>query len=240
MSDLSTEQRFRKVTDIAFTLLDAQRFFIDKENYALADNANVNGKALGYIYGVLDALLQSANLDIRGVEAEAALHSLIARLFPAEVGKAGTSVGYLKNMQNEPEIMNGVMLGGTDITAWLRHKSPPMLWATCFSEQLARLAEQRRKDNARSSDVQMQKATQELDREREQQLTLARNWILLFWIFAGIGVCLGLMAQLHLNFYISALLGAITGFLASRVLALYVGMIIGRRAARKLKNLGMR
>jgi hypothetical protein len=240
MSELSTEQRFRKITDIAFGSLDAQSFLIDKEKFALTDNTGkVNGKALGYIYGALDALLQSANLDIRGLEAEAALHSLIARLFPAEVGKAGTYVGYLRNMQNEPEIMNGVMLGGTDVTDWLRHKTPPMLWTTCFHRGLARLAEQRRAPNAKSSDMQSQKSIQELELERQQQLTLARNWIILFWVFAAIGVMLVLMSQLHLNFYISALLGAIAGFLASRMLAYNVGIVLGRRAARNLKK-GMR
>ena len=144
MSDLSIDQTFRKVSDIAFELLDAQSFFIDKEKFVITDEAGtVNGKALGYIFGILDALLQYAKLDIRDIQGEAALHSLIARNFPAEVGKVGTYVGYLKNMQNEPEVMNGVMLGGQQATDWLRLKATPVRWAGCFSEELARLAEQR-------------------------------------------------------------------------------------------------
>jgi hypothetical protein len=144
MPDLSKEERFGKITDIAFELLDPQSVFIDKQKFLLTDDAgNVNRKALGYIYGVLDAFSQWANLDIRDIEGEAALHSLIARIFPAEVAKVGTYVGYLKNMQSEPELMNGVMLGGTDLANWSRHKTPLTRWPTCFSEELARLAEQR-------------------------------------------------------------------------------------------------
>jgi hypothetical protein len=146
MSDLSKEERFGKITDIAFELLDPLSIFIDKQKFVLTDDAgNVNGKALGYIYGVLDAFSQWAKLDIRDAEGEAAVYSLIARIFPAEVGKVGTYLDYLKNTQNEPEIMNGVMLGGRDLTNWLRHKTPLTLWPTCFNEELARLAEERRK-----------------------------------------------------------------------------------------------
>ena len=68
MSDLSKEQRFRKVGDIAFGLLKVQRSFIDKDKFVIADKAgNVNGKALGYVFGMLDALLQYAALDIRDI-----------------------------------------------------------------------------------------------------------------------------------------------------------------------------
>jgi len=38
-----------------------QRSFIDKDKFVIADKAgNVNGKALGYVFGMLDALLQYA------------------------------------------------------------------------------------------------------------------------------------------------------------------------------------
>ena len=134
MSDLSTEQRFRKVADIAVGLLNVQRSFIDKDKFVITDKVgNANGKALGYVFGMLEALLQHANLDIRGIEGEAALHSVIARMFPAEVGNVGTYVDRLKNIQSEPEIMNGVTLGGKQARDWLRHKTPPVRWTTCFS-----------------------------------------------------------------------------------------------------------
>ena len=134
MSELSTEQRFRKVADITFGLLNVQRSFIDKNKFVITDKVgNVNGKALGYIFGMLDALLQQVNLDIRDIEGEAVLHSVIARMFPAEIGNVGTYVGRLKNMQSEPEIMNGVMLGGKQARDWVRHKTPPVRWTTCFS-----------------------------------------------------------------------------------------------------------
>jgi hypothetical protein len=103
----------------------------------------INGKALGYVFGFLDALLQSSKLDIRDVEGEAFMHSLLARLFPPEVARTGTYVAHLRNMRDDPEVMNGVMLGGKQAVDWLRHKAPPVRWATCFSEELARLSEER-------------------------------------------------------------------------------------------------
>ena len=61
MPDLSKEQRFRKIGDIAVGLLKVQRSFIDKDKFVIADKAgNVNGNALGYVFGMLDALLQYA------------------------------------------------------------------------------------------------------------------------------------------------------------------------------------
>jgi len=134
MSDLSTEQRFSKVAGVVVGLLKVQRAFINKDKFILTDKAGtVNGKALGYIFGMLDALLQHANLNIRDVEGEAALHSVIARMFPAEAGNVGTYVDYLKNIQSKPQITDGVMLGGRQATDWLRYKTPPVRWTTCFS-----------------------------------------------------------------------------------------------------------
>jgi hypothetical protein len=133
LSDLSKEQRFRKVGDIAVGLLKVQRSFIDKDKFVITDKVGkVNGKALGYVFGMLDALLQCANLDIRDVEGEAALHSVIARMFPAEVVNAATYFGRLKNIESELEITNGITLGRKQATDWLRHKTPPVRWTTCF------------------------------------------------------------------------------------------------------------
>jgi hypothetical protein len=97
------------------------------------------------VFGFLDALLQSGKLDIRDAEGDAAVHSLIARLFPAEVARTGSYVGHLRNMSDDAEIMNGVMLGGKQATDWLRYKAAPVRWATCFSEEFARMAEERDK-----------------------------------------------------------------------------------------------
>jgi hypothetical protein len=94
---------------------------------------NVNGKALGYVFGMLDALLQYANLEIREMEGEATLHSVIARMFPAEVVNVGNYFGRLKNIESELETTNGIMLGRKQATDWLRHKTPPVRWTTCFS-----------------------------------------------------------------------------------------------------------
>jgi hypothetical protein len=134
LSDLSKEQRFRKVGDIAVGLLKVQRSFIDKDKFVIMDKVgNVNGKALGYIFGMLDALLQCVNLDIRDIEGEAALHSVIALMFPTAVLDVGTYFGRLKNIENALEITIGIMLGRKQTADWLRHKTPPVRWTTCFS-----------------------------------------------------------------------------------------------------------
>jgi len=134
LSDLSKEQRFRKVGDIAFGLLKVQRSFIDKDKFVITDKlGNINGKALGYVFGMLDALLQYADLDIRDIAGKAALHSVIARMFPAEAANVGTYFDRLKNIESELEITNGIMLGRKQATDWLHHKTPPVRWTTCFS-----------------------------------------------------------------------------------------------------------
>ena len=133
MSDLSKVQRFRKIGDIAAGLLKVQRSFIDKDKFVIADKVgNVNGKAVGYVFGMLDALLQCADLDIRDIEGEAALHSVIARMFPAQAVNVGTYFSRLKNIESELEITNGIMLGRKQAADWLRHKTPPVRWTTCF------------------------------------------------------------------------------------------------------------
>jgi len=134
MSDLSKEQRFRKVADIAVGLLSVQRSFIKKDKFVITDKVgNVNGKALGYVFGMLDALLQHVNLDVRAMEGEAALHSVIARMFPTETVNVGTYFGRLKNIETELEITNGIMLGRKQAIDWLRYKTPPVRWTACFS-----------------------------------------------------------------------------------------------------------
>jgi hypothetical protein len=111
MADPTTEQSFRRVADIAFEVLYAQRIFVERDKFVVMDAAgNINGKALGYVFGFLDGLLQSSKLDIRGTDGHATMHSLLARLFPAEVNKTGTYVSHLRNMSDDPEIMDGVML----------------------------------------------------------------------------------------------------------------------------------
>jgi len=70
----------------------------------------------------------------------------MASAFPGMLRSRLVSSGmlsYLKSMRDEPKIMNGVMLGGKQAVDWLRNKTPPVRWAVCFSEGLARLAEER-------------------------------------------------------------------------------------------------
>ena len=95
-----------------------QRSFIDKDKFVIADKVgNVNGNALGYVFGMLDALLQCANLDIRDIAGDAALHSVIARMFPAEVVDVSTYFGRLKNIERALEITIGISLGHKQVAA---------------------------------------------------------------------------------------------------------------------------
>src|SRR5215469_260450 len=77
---------------------------------------------------------------------------------------------------------------------------------------------------------------QKIKRERDQQFVISRNWVVLLSVIAAIGVGLGLMAQLHLDFFVAAVLAIVAGVLIGRILAFCVGIVLGRRAARKLKN----
>jgi hypothetical protein len=146
-SGVIKDEAFRRVANIAFDALHAQRMFIERDKWVLMDPAgSINGKALGYVFGFLDALLQSSKLDIRDTEGRATMLSLLGRLFPAENAKGGTFVIHLCNyMSSDPEILNGVMLGGKQAVDWLRHRAPPVRWATCFSKELERMAAERDK-----------------------------------------------------------------------------------------------
>jgi hypothetical protein len=119
--------------------------FIESEDFHIADlSGKINGKALGYVFGFLDALLQTRNLDIRDAEGYAAMISILGRLFPNEVGLVSTYVNYLrKNMEHDAEIFDGVMLGGQQAKDFLGRGTPPVRWATCFSKKLEQLVKQR-------------------------------------------------------------------------------------------------
>jgi hypothetical protein len=138
------EELFEVVTDIAYDCLISQKLFIGDNDFHIRDaQGDINGKALGYVFGFLDSLLQSKGLDIRDEEGYARMLSLLARLFPAELNHIGTYIIYLSNMKNDAEVLNGVMLGGKQAVDFLRDKTPPLRWAMCFSKELARLAEER-------------------------------------------------------------------------------------------------
>jgi hypothetical protein len=147
------EQLFKAVTDIAFDCLCLQKVLISDDEYRIQDaEGKINGKALGYVFGFFDALLQSKALDIRDTEGLAAMLSLLARLFPIEVGKCGTFVAYLRsNMANDAVIQDGVMLGGKQAKDFLKAGTPPVRWVLCFSKEMERLAEQRDRQSSSQS-----------------------------------------------------------------------------------------
>jgi hypothetical protein len=141
---LFKEEQFRAVAAIAFECLDMQRVLTRKDEYFIeARIGRINGQALGYVFGFLDALLQAKGLDIRDSEGQSIVLHLLAKLFPAEAGRVGTFVMRLRGMSNDAEVMNGMMLGGKQAIEFLRDKRPPVRWPTCFSAELPRLAAER-------------------------------------------------------------------------------------------------
>src|SRR5262245_35761228 len=100
----SKEEQFRTIAALAFDCLNMQRIFIHNDEYFIEDrNGNINGKALGYVFGFLDAFLQTKRLDIRDPEGQATLLHLLARLFPAEAARAGTFLMHLRGMSDDAE-----------------------------------------------------------------------------------------------------------------------------------------
>ena len=135
------EEQFRAEAELAFDCLDSQRAVIREDEYFIesADGA-INGYALGYAFGFLDACLQAKRLDIRDPEGESTLLDLLGRLFPAEAARVETFLTHLRKMSRDAETMDGVMLGGKQAVRFLRTGEQPERWALCFLPVGTRLA----------------------------------------------------------------------------------------------------
>jgi hypothetical protein len=93
----------------------------------------INGAALGYVYGFVDAGLQVGGLDIRTDYGALALLTVLAKFAPrrAEVYRAFLD----ENIPRDPRVMNGVMMGGRECKVWLVSGDEPFpgQWRQCFS-----------------------------------------------------------------------------------------------------------
>jgi hypothetical protein len=117
---------------------------IPKDEYFIESSEGViNGHALGYAFGFLDACLQAKQLDIRDSEGEGTLLHLLARLFPNEAARVGRFLTHLRKMSRHAETMNGAMLGGKQAMAFLRGGRPPASWVLCFSSDMTWLSAER-------------------------------------------------------------------------------------------------
>jgi len=67
--------------------------------------------------------------------------------------------------------------------------------------------------------MQVQSTIQKIERERRQQLVIARNWVVLLSFITAIGLGPGLIAQLNLDLFIAAVLAVVAGLLVGRILA---------------------
>ena len=104
------------------------------ENFALEDGrGEINGAALGYIYGFVDAGLQVGGLDITTRYGARALFSVLARLAPR---RAEAYLAFLgESIPRNASVMNGVIMGGRECKMWLVSDSEPIpgSWRQCFS-----------------------------------------------------------------------------------------------------------
>jgi hypothetical protein len=80
---------------------------------------NINQKALGYIYGFVDAALQNRGLSIDHEYGYATLVGILNKYWP---GKGGDYLLHLAEHMKEPEIIGGIAYGGQDYVDWMKQK----------------------------------------------------------------------------------------------------------------------
>jgi hypothetical protein len=129
---INTRRQYRQRASALSEALTVQQIAI--ENFELEDGkGEINGAALGYIYGFVDAGLQVGGLDITtdyGVRALLRVLANFAR-HRAKVYRAFLD----ENMPRDARVMNGVMMGGRECKMWLvsDYEPIPGLWRQCFS-----------------------------------------------------------------------------------------------------------
>lgn len=83
------------------------------------EHGAINRKALGYIFGFTDAVLQNRKLEITGRDGQYVLACVINALYP---GKAGGYISFLKHHIQDAEIVGGAVYGGQQFVEWARNK----------------------------------------------------------------------------------------------------------------------
>ena len=126
-----TRRQYRQRASALSEALAIQRGTI--ENFELEDGrGQINGAALGYIYGFVDAGLQVGGLNITTQYGARALLKVLAELAPR---RAAAYRSFLdENIPRDPSVMNGVMMGGKECKMWLvtDYEPIPGLWRQCF------------------------------------------------------------------------------------------------------------
>ena len=112
--------------DSISTMLEMQK--IASGGCSIEDSeGRLNRKAIGYIYGFIDAALQSIGQDMSDISVGIPItYHILNRLFP---GRGNNYVEFLKdNIGKDEVVMLGVMTGGQQYTEYLKpgHKGTPM------------------------------------------------------------------------------------------------------------------
>jgi hypothetical protein len=129
VTDVELKERYRKAMPLIAELLHIQTTFIGEVR--LIETGKVNARALGYIYGLTDAAMQIAKLD---VGSEYGLGVLMSLIMEFDEPNADFLWEYLKAPGDPGELMEGVYLGSDDYSTWVSAKgaAPPLSWVKCF------------------------------------------------------------------------------------------------------------
>jgi hypothetical protein len=114
------EKRYTSVSETVRFLLHFQRTMTPDDFELFPGDKPPEHAPFGYIYGLVDAATQRAELPISCEEGMTLLAACIDTLQDGGLGKSLVPV--LKHLMCDPEFMRGVMLGGDDYTNWMNSK----------------------------------------------------------------------------------------------------------------------
>jgi hypothetical protein len=125
----SDQKRAEEATLLLIKLLHVQRAIT--YNFRLDDENTASISALGYLYGFVDAGLQSAKLSIPGEFESFMMLSAFESLCP---GKGSLYMRRVIRHFSDEDTMRGVMAGGEDYLSWIRSggKVIPSGWEKLF------------------------------------------------------------------------------------------------------------
>jgi hypothetical protein len=111
--------------------LAVQRRSIEK--FALEDRrGRLNGPAIGYMYGFVDAGLQAGGIDIRTSDGARAFRTVSNRFAR---GRASAYVTFLnRSILHDPSVRIGIATGRRELKIWLAsgNETVPSSWAELF------------------------------------------------------------------------------------------------------------
>lgn len=114
-------EAYTHIYNMALHVIGAQ--FTISGGRAIEDvNGNLNKKALGYIYGFVDAALQSRALTIDNEYGSSVLVGIYNQLWP---GEGGNYYKYVIDHIPEAELIGGIAYGGQEFCDWQNDNHPP-------------------------------------------------------------------------------------------------------------------